>query len=172
MLGWLRKKRRGEEAPLFCSAVVPAAGSSRRMGGENKLFAQIGGLTVLTLTVLALSRSELVSEIVVATREEDLMTAADLCRACGTAKPLKLVVGGKSRTESVAKALADELEYQLKEKGVPAGRVEGYRSNSWILLDYESVIIHIFTPEARAFYDLDRLWQDGIPVDPAEYLTK
>ena len=69
------------------------------------------------------------------------------------------------------KALADELEYQLKEKGVPAGRVEGYRSNSWILLDYESVIIHIFTPEARAFYDLDRLWQDGIPVDPAEYLT-
>ena len=70
------------------------------------------------------------------------------------------------------KALADELEYQLKEKGVPAGRVEGYRSNSWILLDYESVIIHIFTPEARAFYDLDRLWQDGIPVDPAEYLTK
>ncbi len=107
MLGWLRKKRRGEEAPLFCSAVVPAAGSSRRMGGENKLFAQIGGLTVLTLTVLALSRSELVSEIVVATREEDLMTAADLCRACGTAKPLKLVVGGKSRTESVAKALAE-----------------------------------------------------------------
>lgn len=70
------------------------------------------------------------------------------------------------------KALADELEYQLKEKGVPAGRVEGYRSNSWILLDYESVIIHIFTPEARAFYDLDRLWQDGIPVAPAEYLTK
>ena len=70
------------------------------------------------------------------------------------------------------KSLADELEFQLKERGVPAGRVEGYRSNSWILLDYESVIIHIFTPEARAFYDLDRLWQDGTPVDVALFLPK
>ena len=68
------------------------------------------------------------------------------------------------------KSLADELEFQLKEKGVPAGRVEGYRSNSWILLDYESVIIHVFTPEARAFYDLVRLWQDGVPVAIEEYL--
>ncbi len=107
MFGWLQKKRKGGEASIFCSAVVPAAGSSRRMGGENKLFAQVGGLSVLARTVLALSRSELISEIVVATREEDLMAAADLCRACGIAKPLKLVVGGASRTESVAKALQE-----------------------------------------------------------------
>lgn len=70
------------------------------------------------------------------------------------------------------KSLADELEFQLKEKGVPAGRVEGYRSNSWILLDYESVIVHIFTPEARAFHDLDRLWQDGTPIDVDPFLVK
>ncbi len=70
------------------------------------------------------------------------------------------------------KSLADELEFRLKEKGVSAARVEGYRSNSWILLDYESVIIHIFTPEARAFYDLDRLWEDGVSENIEEYLTQ
>ena len=106
MFGFL-KKRRGGQPPLFCSAVVPAAGSSRRMGGENKLFAQVGGMAVLARTVMALAGSELIGEIIVATREEELMTAADLCRACGVEKPLKLVVGGATRLESVVKALEE-----------------------------------------------------------------
>ena len=38
---------------------------------------------------------------------------------------------------------------------------EGYGSDSWTLLDYASVVIHIFTPEAREYFDLDRLWSDG-----------
>lgn len=80
-----------------------------------------------------------------------------------------VIATGTSATH--VKSLADEVEFQLKEKDAPAGRVEGYRSNSWILLDYQSVIIHIFTPEARAFYDLDRLWQDGVSVDISQYLV-
>ena len=40
-------------------------------------------------------------------------------------------------------------------------RQEGYRSDSWVVLDYETVVVHIFTSEARSFYDLDRLWLDG-----------
>lgn len=63
------------------------------------------------------------------------------------------------------KALADELEFQLKQIGVTTSHVEGYRSNSWILLDYDNVIIHVFTAESRQFYDLDRLWQDGESID-------
>ena len=43
-------------------------------------------------------------------------------------------------------------------------------SNSWILLDYGNVIVHVFTEESRAFYDLDRLWQDGETVDITEIL--
>lgn len=62
-------------------------------------------------------------------------------------------------------ALADELEVKLKEMGFAPSRVEGYRSNSWIILDYDSVVIHLFTPEAREFYDLDRLWADGVKID-------
>ena len=62
-------------------------------------------------------------------------------------------------------ALADEMEFQLKEIGVTPHHVEGHRSNSWILLDYDNVIVHIFTDESRQYYDLDRLWQDGEQID-------
>lgn len=74
-----------------------------------------------------------------------------------------VIATGTSSTH--VKALADEVEFQLKEEGTAAGHIEGYRSNSWILLDYGNVIIHIFTEESRQFYDLDRLWQDGEKVD-------
>lgn len=63
------------------------------------------------------------------------------------------------------RALADEAEEQLKAGGVAPARIEGYRSNSWILLDYSGVVVHIFTQEARDFYDLDRMWADGEKMD-------
>lgn len=64
-------------------------------------------------------------------------------------------------------ALADETEFHLKEIGIAPHHVEGYRSNSWVLIDYGNVIVHIFTDESRQYYDLDRLWQDGEQVDTA-----
>lgn len=75
-----------------------------------------------------------------------------------------VIATGTSNTQ--VKALADEVEYRLKEKGVAPGHIEGYNSNSWVLLDYGSVVVHVFTQESRSFYDLDRLWQDGEEVDP------
>ena len=68
------------------------------------------------------------------------------------------------------KALADEVEFRLGEAGVEPGHTEGYRSNTWVLLDYGSVVVHVFTPESRRFYDLDRLWQDGQIIDVSAYL--
>lgn len=59
------------------------------------------------------------------------------------------------------RSLADELEVKLKAEGAAPAGVEGYRSNSWILLDYTNVVVHIFTQEGRDFYDLDRMWADG-----------
>lgn len=70
---------------------------------------------------------------------------------------------GTSNTH--VKALADEVEFQLKEAGIMPAHIEGYRSNSWILLDYSHVVIHVFTAEARKFYDLDRLWQDAQNIE-------
>lgn len=63
------------------------------------------------------------------------------------------------------RSLTDELAEKLEQEGVPQPRVEGHRGGSWILLDYGSVVVHIFTPEARKFYDLDRLWADGVKID-------
>ena len=63
------------------------------------------------------------------------------------------------------RSLADEVEEKLKAEEALQPRVEGYRSNSWILLDYGNVVVHVFTQEARDFYDLDRLWADGAKVD-------
>jgi ribosome-associated protein len=74
-----------------------------------------------------------------------------------------VIATGNSSTH--VKALADEVEYQLDKAGVSVSHIEGYRSNSWILLDYVDVIVNVFSQEAREFYDLDRLWQDGKPVD-------
>ncbi len=62
------------------------------------------------------------------------------------------------------RSLADELEEKVKTEDGAMPRVEGYRSNSWILLDYGNVVVHIFTQEARDFYDLDRLWADGTKI--------
>lgn len=69
------------------------------------------------------------------------------------------------------KALADELEFQLKNMGMPVHHIEGHRSDSWILLDYTDVLVHVFSDEAREYYGLDRLWQDGEIVDLSGYIT-
>lgn len=74
-----------------------------------------------------------------------------------------VIASGTSNTH--VRSLSDELEEKLKEEGVAPTRIEGYRSNSWILLDYSSVVVHVFTQEARDFYDLDRLWADGVKVE-------
>ena len=92
--------RKDNSRPI-CSAVVPAAGSSSRMGGENKLFMMLDGIPVLARTLLALDSAALVDEIVVASRESDLLAIADLCRDYGVRKPVKIVLGGESRLESV-----------------------------------------------------------------------
>lgn len=80
-----------------------------------------------------------------------------------------VIATGNSSTH--VKALADEVEYRLDEAGISVSHIEGYRSNSWILLDYIDVLVNVFSEEAREFYDLDRLWQDGKPVDLTDIIT-
>ena len=58
------------------------------------------------------------------------------------------------------KALADETEYRLTERGLPPYRVEGRDNNSWWILDYSNVLVHIFSRESREFYNLDKLYAE------------
>ncbi len=68
------------------------------------------------------------------------------------------------------RALAEEVEEKLTELGVEPHHIEG-RSTDWILLDYDEVIVHIFSKEAREFYGLDRIWSDGNVINLSEILT-
>ena len=78
------------------------------------------------------------------------------------------VIASASSTTQV-KALADEVEYQLAQKGVKPKGIDGSPSNNWIVLDYIDVIVHVFQEEAREFYQLEHLWADGEPVDISEW---
>ena len=74
-----------------------------------------------------------------------------------------LICTGTSNTH--VKTLCDYAEYSMDQLGEPMLGREGHRGNSWELLDYGSVVIHVFTDEARKFYDLERLWADAEVVD-------
>lgn len=63
------------------------------------------------------------------------------------------------------KALSGEVEYQLERRGVNAYHIEGRDNNSWVVLDYCNVIVHIFNREARDFYNLDKLYENTTAVE-------
>lgn len=66
-------------------------------------------------------------------------------------------------------ALCDNVEDWMNRKGYRHKGIEGYSEGGWILLDYYDIIVHIFSEESRRFYDIDRIWSDGVTV-PAEKL--
>ena len=70
------------------------------------------------------------------------------------------------------KALADEACEKMAEAGEFPRKVEGRSESGWVLLDFEGVIVHIFTAQTREFYDLERLWVDAPAVDISSLLTE
>ncbi len=79
------------------------------------------------------------------------------------------VICSASSTTQV-KSLADNVEWRLKyDHETLVHHVEGYESAQWMLLDYGCVVLHVFMPEARKFYNLENMWKDGTPV-PLEEL--
>ncbi|NLW24605.1 MAG: ribosome silencing factor [Clostridia bacterium] len=79
-----------------------------------------------------------------------------------------IICTGNSATQN--KAIADNIEEKLAEAGVYLLRSEGYQLGSWILLDYGDAVVHIFKPEEREFYSLERLWGDAREVEVASLL--
>lgn len=79
-----------------------------------------------------------------------------------------IIANGISTTHT--KALADEVEFRLKEKGTEPRQIQGNNGGGWIVMDYSDIVIHIFCKEMRDFYNLERLWSDGRIVDISKYL--
>jgi len=86
-------------------------------------------------------------------RTAELTTLADYFVICSATSSTQI------------KALSDACEKVMDEAGEPAHHVEGHHGGTWVLLDFSTVVVHVFTDEARKFYDLERLWGDAEPVD-------
>lgn len=74
-----------------------------------------------------------------------------------------IIADGSNKSQ--IQAMADNVSEMLGRAGVNLRQMEGYQSANWILMDFQDVIIHIFDRENRLFYDLERIWRDGVLTD-------
>jgi ribosome-associated protein len=68
-------------------------------------------------------------------------------------------------SDTQVKAIADEIDKNLKDEGIRTWHKEGYKGLNWVLLDYVDVVVHVFKKDIRAYYNLERLWGDAPSVD-------
>lgn len=88
------------------------------------------------------------------------ITLIDLSDIPASSAPEFVICQGKS-TSQVA-AIADNIREQMQQRlNVKPYRYDGYRNAQWIILDYGSVMIHVFLPDSRSYYNLEELWGDG-----------
>jgi ribosome-associated protein len=74
-----------------------------------------------------------------------------------------VITNGSNRSQ--IQALSDSVEEKLAANGIHPKNIEGYNGANWILMDYSDILVHIFDPESRGFYDLERMWRDGKNMD-------
>jgi ribosome-associated protein len=79
------------------------------------------------------------------------------------------MVMASGRNAIQVRALADEVEEMLGMEGIALCKKEGQTSARWVILDYGAVLVHIFQPEDRSFYRLERLWDDGCNMIPLPF---
>lgn len=117
---------------------------------------------------------------------EALELTAALVRALDAKRGMKIEVLYTTEVTSLAdyfimctagsttqlRALEEACEEAADKLGEAPLRVEGERESGWMALDYNTVIVHLFLPEQREFYDLDRLWREAEAVDVSTFLVK
>jgi ribosome-associated protein len=96
---------------------------------------------------------DLKAEDVVALDVRELSSFADVFVICS------------GRADRQVRAIADAIEKAAREAGAPPLGIEGHAEGRWVLIDLDDVIVHVFQPEVRARYDIERLWSDAPRVD-------
>jgi len=98
-----------------------------------------------------------------ASKKADDLVALDL-RHAGAFTDVFLICTAQNARQ--ARAVADAVEHRLRvDLGVRPSHVEGHDRGDWVLLDYFDLVVHVFTPETRAFYGLERLWGRAARVE-------
>jgi len=85
----------------------------------------------------------------------------DIHKVCSFADYFVICTGDSDRQ---IRAIYDEVEHALKREGILPHHCEGTLDSGWLLLDFRDVIVHIFAPSEREYYQLDKLWSKAIPV--------
>ena len=93
-------------------------------------------------------------------KTEELTTLADYFVLC------------TATSNTQVKAMSDACEEAMENHGEQVHHIEGHRGGTWLLMDFSAVVVHIFTDEARKFYDLERLWSDAEEIDLAQALQE
>jgi ribosome-associated protein len=93
------------------------------------------------------------------------VTVLDLHKAGAFTDYFVICTGASSRQ---VHAIADAVEQSLKAAGTRPSHVEGYGRAEWILLDYFDFVVHVFSPAARQFYGLERLWGNATRIELAD----
>ena len=91
-------------------------------------------------------------------KTEELTTLADYFVLC------------TATSSTQVKAMSDACEEAMEKRGEQAHHIEGHRDGTWLLMDFSSVVVHVFMEESRKFYDLERLWSDAREVDVSALL--
>lgn len=81
------------------------------------------------------------------------------------------IIASASNSNQV-EAMVDSVQETLGRAGFEPKQVEGTKNSAWVLMDYGDVIVHIFDEENRLFYDLERIWRDGVTLDAKEFLKE
>jgi ribosome-associated protein len=110
---------------------------------------------------------ELVKKAVdaLADKKAEDITVLDI-RNVSTIADYFIIANGSNQNQ--LSAMQDAVDEEMYKSGVHAKQIEGNHSSTWILMDYQDVIVHLFSKEDRLFYDLERIWRDGKMVPLAE----
>ncbi|HEV2882392.1 MAG TPA: ribosome silencing factor [Pyrinomonadaceae bacterium] len=138
-------KKETDAAATAAATTAPAGDAVTAADGDNK------GLDARIESALHAASDKKALDLVV----------LDL-RPVATFTDYFLIASGTNARQ--VQAIADEITERLKREGTRAERIEGYKTAEWVLVDYGDFIVHIFEDKARRFYDLERLWREGVRV--------
>src|SRR6266852_9057080 len=106
----------------------------------------------------------------VESKKADDVVILEMDQASGAFTDYFIVCSGTNPRQ--IQAISDEVERGLAESGQRPSSVEGYKQAEWVLLDYVDFVVHIFSEQARKFYDLERLWKSASRLEPTELVAE
>jgi ribosome-associated protein len=103
-------------------------------------------------------------------KKADELTILEMDKNSGAFTDYFLICNGSNPKQ--IQAISDEIELRLKRAGTYPNSIEGHKQAEWILLDYVDFVVHVFSPGARSYYDLERLWRAAKKLSPADVIVK